>query len=90
MNNTLQKFVEIGKDKYRIRRGPSIFTDRRDKHDCAIWKRNDKPHGAKMDDGKHYSIINIIACESGELLLDHEAIPADISPDFLKDQGYID
>lgn len=90
---TQPRFVEFGKDKYLIRRGPSIFTSRNGKQDCVIKKRNNATygaHGAREDDGKLYNIVKIIACESGELLRDHEEIPADISTDFLKDQGYID
>lgn len=83
--------------KYLIRRGPSIFTNRNNaavkKQDCFISKRCPTPayqYGSREADGARYNGIARLACESGEFLRSHEALPPEITPEFLKAAGFLD
>ena len=73
-------------DNTIVQRGKSVFVSRTGKDDCIICKRT--KHGFKESDGKRYSIVYRIACESGDVLRGSGNCPVNI--DFLKDNAFID
>lgn len=81
------KIQAHGKD-WQIRRKPSVFVSRSGKDDVRIWVESD--HGARFSDGKRYSSVQVLAAESGEFIRNYGAIPEQITPNFLRQNGFLD
>lgn len=80
------KIQAQGKD-WQIKRKASIYTNRSGKDDVRIWVESD--HGAKFEDGKRYSSVQVIAAESGEFIRNYSAVPETITPEFLRQNGFL-
>ena len=78
----------LNNDKVMVYRGPSIFTNRQGKEDCAVEVSG--PWGGMEANGKRYHSVIRIACESGEVLRQYETMPKDITLDWLRQAGYVD
>lgn len=81
--------LQLDGKSWKIRRAPSIFTNRNGCEDVHISVESD--HGAKDDeDRKYYEGMTVLAAESGVVLRKYRATHKDITLDFLLENGFID
>jgi hypothetical protein len=86
--STHESFITITGSAYRIARHQSIFTNRNGLSDVYIQKEC-RDHGA-LYRGKRYAGLRVLCAHTGDILRDYGVMPAEISPQWLTDNAFID
>jgi hypothetical protein len=73
---------------WHISKGPSPFVFRKGKQDVSVASR--AGWGIKRDDGFHYDTQVRFAAESGAVISEYSRMPPEITPDLLKQWGFLD
>jgi hypothetical protein len=73
--------------KWLISAVASPFTSRRGKIDVMVCKESD--WGFRAEDRKLYRGCLKLAAEDGSIIRDYEAVPSNITVDFLRDRGFV-
>jgi len=76
----MSKFVTIGKSKFMIRKGNSIFVTRNGKQDISICVKGS--YGGRAGEGEYYglySLARIMDAETGEIIRDYEFVPPELT-----------
>lgn len=81
-------YFESNGAKWLIKRGPSVFVSRSGKEDVKIFKQAE--WGSRESDGKLYNCRRILAAEDGSMVRDYEAVPNEITVEWLRQAGFID
>ena len=85
-------FIETKKHGvWHIEKAPSIFTFRNGKVDIRIRQRSGPREGGVMlSDGFFYITAQCFAAENGAIISNYMALPPDITPELLRQWGFLD